>query len=291
MLARPGGRQGDGMAERFGGHQVPTGAREQTAATLRATTGILGLPSDAERSRTLMAIGTAASLATMSTECPGFPFGSLVAYAVDERGRPVLCLSDLAEHSRNLAADPRASLLVTAPEDGADDRLALSRVTLVGEMEMLAGAERDAALDLYESNHPNAFYVRFDDFSVYRLEVSAIRYVGGFGRMSWVSAEEYAAAEPDPLLGGSAQRIIEHMNDDHADALVAYCKVFAHYADVESARMIGVDRYGMDIMATIAGGEQRAARVSFSAPVSGVDEVRGATIELLREARAQLARS
>jgi putative heme iron utilization protein len=279
------------MAEGFGGHQVPQGAKEQTAATLRATTGILGMPSDAERSRTLMAIGTGASLATMSTECPGFPFGSLVAYSVDEVGRPILCLSSLAEHSRNMAADPRASLMVTAPEDGMNDRLALSRVTLVGEMKVLEGAEREAALDLYEAGHPSAFYARFDDFSAYRLEVSAIRYVGGFGRMSWVTAEEYAAAEPDPLLGGSAKRIIEHMNDDHADALVAYCTVFARYDDVESARMVGVDRYGMDIMATIAGGQQRAARISFSAPVTGVDEVRSATVELLREARAQLSSS
>lgn len=279
------------MAERFGGHQVPTDAKDKTAATLRATPGILGMPSDAERSRTLMAIGTGASLATQSTECPGFPFGSLVAYSVDEAGRPILCLSSLAEHSRNMAADPRASLMVTAPEDGVNDRLALSRVTLVGEMKVLEGEEREAALDLYAAGHPSAFYVRFDDFSAYRLEVSAIRYVGGFGRMSWVSAEEYAAAEPDPLLGGSAKRIIEHMNDDHADALVAYCQVFARFDDVESARMVGVDRYGMDVMATLANGDQRAARVSFSAPVTSVDEVRGATIELLREARTQLSSS
>ena len=279
------------MAERFGGHQVPRDAAEQTAATLRATTGILGLPSDAERSRTLMAMGTGASLATLSTECPGFPFGSLVAYSVDEVGRPILCLSSLAEHSRNIAADPRASLMVTAPEDGVNDRLALSRVTLVGQMKVLRGPERESALDLYEAGHPSAFYARFDDFSTYRLEVSAVRYVGGFGRMSWVSAADYANAEPDPLLGPAASRIIEHMNDDHADALIAYCRVFARVDDVESARLVGVDRYGMDILATVAGGEQRAARVGFSAPVSEVSEVRAATIELLREARAHLSTS
>ena len=279
------------MAERFGGPQVPKDAKEQTAATLRATPGILGMPSDAERSRTLMAIGSGGSLATMSTECPGFPFGSLVAYSVDDRGRPIMCLSSLAEHSRNMEADPRASLMVTAPEDGVNDRLALSRVTLVGEMKVLEGAEREAALDLYEAGHPTAFYARFADFSAYRLEVSAIRYVGGFGRMSWVTEEQYATAEPDPLLGGAAKGIIEHMNDDHVDALIAYCRVFAGLDGVETAKMIGVDRYGMDIMATMAGGEQRAARVSFSSPVSATDQVRAATIELLQEARAQLSSS
>lgn len=279
------------MAERFGGHQVPKDAKEQTSATLRATVGILGMPSDAERSRTLMAIGSGGSLATMSTECPGFPFGSLVAYSTDSQGRPIMCLSSLAEHSHNLEVDPRASLMITAPEDGVNDRLALSRVTLVGEMKVLEGDEREAAIELFLEGHPTAFYVRFDDFSTYRLEVEAIRYVGGFGRMSWVTAEEYASAEPDPLLGGGAARVIEHMNDDHGDALIAYCQVFSRLTDVESARMVGVDRYGMDIMATMADGAQRAARVSFTAPVNSVDEVRAATIELLTEARAQLSAS
>lgn len=69
---------------------------------------------------------------------------------------------------------------------------------------MLHGAEREAALALYAAGHPTAFYVRFDDYSAYRLQVEAIRYVGGFGRMSWVTAADYAAAEPDPLLGGPA---------------------------------------------------------------------------------------
>ncbi|HUR75264.1 MAG TPA: DUF2470 domain-containing protein [Sporichthya sp.] len=272
------------MVER-GGHQVPVQAKEQTAATLRTTVGLLGMPSDAERSRTLMAIGTGGSLATMSTECPGFPFGSLVAYSVDDRGRPILCLSSLAEHSRNIAADPRASLLVTAPEDGSD-RLALSRVTLVGEMVVLSGDDRKSALDLFLTGHPSAFYVRFDDFSGYRLEVSAIRYVGGFGRMSWVAADDYAAAEPDPLLD-VADRILGHMNTDHADALVAYCRVFAGMDDVESATLVGVDKYGMDLLATLAGGHRQAGRVSFRAPVTSADQVRAATVELLREARAR----
>ena len=100
-----------------------------------------------------------------------------------------------------------------------------------------------------------------------------------------------ARAEPDPLLGGAAARIIEHMNDDHADALVAYCQVFANLENVESARMVGVDRYGMDIMATHTDGAQRAARVAFPAPVNAVEDVRAATVALLREARAQLSTS
>lgn len=101
------------------GHGVPSAATDQTAAVPRATPNLVGEPTDAERSRTLVAASTFASLATMSTECPGFPFGSLVGYAADAHGRLLLCLSSLAEHSRNMAANPRASIMVTAAEDGS----------------------------------------------------------------------------------------------------------------------------------------------------------------------------
>ena len=110
-------------------HRVPAGARVQTARTLAATPGVCGEPSDAERGRTLLGATLTGALATLTVE-GGVPFGSLVAYAVDDLGRPLLCLSDLAEHSRNLAADPRASLL--ASETGAGDPLALARVTVLG---------------------------------------------------------------------------------------------------------------------------------------------------------------
>ena len=89
-------------------HRVPEHARAKTARTLAATPGIRGEPSDAERGRTLLAAAHTGALATVALD-GGFPFGSLVAYTIDDVGRPLLCLSDLAEHSRNLAADARAS--------------------------------------------------------------------------------------------------------------------------------------------------------------------------------------
>ncbi len=171
----------------YPGHGVPAEQQESSAATIRATANLNDEPTDAERSRTLMAAKAFGSLATMSTECPGFPFGSLVGYALDETGRPLLCLSSLAEHSRNMLADPRASLLV-AEHDGGGNLLALARVTLVGEMTRIETDERQACLDRYLAAHPTAFYASFHDFSAYRLQIANVRYVGGFGRMSWVSA-------------------------------------------------------------------------------------------------------
>ncbi len=176
------------------------GRTEQALAATAGLAGAAGEPSDAERTRTLLAGLTHAHLATVgATEPVGYPFGSLVGYALDDAGRPLLCLSDLAEHSANLAADPRASLLVAAqPADGVDP-LSTARATLVGDLREVPSADRSAAHDRYREVHAGAFYSGFADFRIYRLEVAAVRYVGGFGRMSWVSPREYTAAEPDPL--------------------------------------------------------------------------------------------
>ena len=198
-------------------HGVPDHARARTARTPAATPGVRGEPSDAERGRTLLTGVRTGSLSTVAAE-GGFPFGALVAYAVDDVGRPLLCLSDLAEHSRNLAADTRASLMATA--EGAGDPLALARVTVLGSVVELRDAARDDAVHAYRDRFPDAFYAAFTDFRLYRLAVASVRYVGGFGRMSWVSADDHAAAEPDPLRPHAAD-IVTHMNDDHADRLVA----------------------------------------------------------------------
>jgi putative heme iron utilization protein len=135
----------------------------------------------------LLAGQRSATLATLSAHHePGSPFGSLVVYALDEGGAPLLCLSDLAEHSRNLAADPRASLLVTEP---AADPLAGRRATLVGHVNRLDGDARTRGLVAYRARFPDAGYVDFADFRLYRLAVRTIRFVGGFGRMEWLTAE------------------------------------------------------------------------------------------------------
>ena len=271
----------DVRPERAGIHLVPRDSMAETERTLAATPGIRGEPSDAERSRTLVAGVRTAALATLGEG--GFPFGSLVSHAVDAQGRPVLLLSDLAEHSRNLSADARASLMAT--EQGAGDPLALARVTVIGRVGEVPPGERDAVLETYRSAHPGAFYAGFADFRLYRLQVSSVRYVGGFGRMSWVSAEEYTASEPDPLRP-HANGIIEHMNDDHAEALVLYCRVFGGRPDTAAARMVGVDRYGFAMLARdTPDGDETAVRLPFGRQVDTTNEVRTVMIELLRAAR------
>lgn len=236
-------------------------------------------PTDAELGRTLAAEVHVGSLSTVGRG--GFPFGSVVSHAVDPVGRPLLLLSDLAEHTANLTADPRASLLVAQQEVG--DPLALSRVTLIGPVAQPPEAERAATLEAYRSVHGGAVLSTDHGFRIYRMDVTAVRFVGGFAHMSWVRAEEYAAAEPDPLVPHVAG-IVGHMNDDHADALVTFCRVYGERPDAGEAAMTGVDRYGFTVR---TGGE--TLRLPFPRRVDTPDEVRTAMVELVREARAATA--
>ncbi|AUX43730.1 pyridoxamine 5'-phosphate oxidase [Sorangium cellulosum] len=245
-------------------------------------------PSHAERCRTLAQQARSATLCTLARDPAGYPYGSLVTVAVDAEGRPLLLLSALAEHTGNLKERPEASLLVAEPSEGRADPLALGRATLIGPCRPLDGAEAAAARTRFLAAHPRAsYYVGFTDFAFYRLDPVSIRYVGGFGRMSWVDASDYAAAEPDPLTADAA-RILEHMNTDHADAVLAYAKSLAGIKDATGATMIAVDRYGFELDVITPAGP-KAARLAFSAPVSTSDEVRKAMVALVREARGRTA--
>ncbi|WP_437292029.1 HugZ family protein [Sorangium sp. So ce406] len=245
-------------------------------------------PSHAERCRTLAERARAATLCTQARDPAGYPYGSLVTVAVDAHGRPLLLLSALAEHTGNLKARAEASLLLAEPAEGRADPLALGRMTLIGPCRPLEGAEAAAARTRFLAAHPRAsYYVDFTDFSFYRLDPVSIRYVGGFGRMSWVEAAEYAAAEPDPLASDAA-RILEHMNADHSDAVLAYAKALAGIRDATGATMTSVDRYGFELDVITPAGP-KAARLAFAAPVTTTDEVRKAMVALVREARGRSA--
>src|SRR5580704_16224309 len=149
-------------------------------------------PSYAERARTLLHLGRVGSLSTLSRKRPGFPFGSLMPYALDGAGRPLFLISTMAMHTQNLQQDARASLLVTQPE-AEGDPLGAARVTVMGNALVLAGGDAEEARRLYLERQPNSkYWVDFDDFSFFRLEVVDVYYVGGFGVMGWIAAADYA---------------------------------------------------------------------------------------------------
>ena len=256
---------------------------------ISAVGDVIGFPSMASVSMEQGRIAAAGAFGKKLISNPaGYPYGSFVTVAFDG-GNPVFLISALAEHTHNLERDPRASLLVA--EGGSDDPLANGRVTMLGECRRIAAdhaPELKDAGEAFFAVHPNArYYADFRDFAFWKLRVDAVRYIGGYGRMSWVPMTEWHAAEPDPL-GPSAAGIVAHMNSDHADALVLYCTTFSKARDVSSATMTHIDRYGFEMSARTAEGP-RAVRLAFPRSVSSPEEARAALIAMLNQARAQRA--
>src|SRR5712692_5625616 len=202
-------------------------------------------PSFAERARTLVYLARIGSLSTLSRKQAGFPFGSVMPYGLDDRGHPIFLISTMAMHTQNLQADPRASLLVTQP-DASGDPLGASRVTVMGNVLSMPESEVPEARKLYLDRYANSkYWVDFEDFYFYRMDVVDVYYVGGFGVMGWVSASEYYRGQPDPLAD-AATDIIQHMNTDHGDALILLARAFAGIESQE-VTMTSVDRLGFHV--------------------------------------------
>jgi heme iron utilization protein len=204
-------------------------------------------------------------------------------YGLDANGRPIFLISTMAMHTQNLQADPRASLLVTQP-DASGDPLGASRVTLVGNVQSVPVSETAETRTLYLERYANSkYWVDFEDFSFYRMDVLDVYYVGGFGVMGWVQASDYGQARPDPLAD-SAGAILEHMNADHKDALVLLARAFAGIDSQETA-MTAVDRLGFHVrLKTLEG--MKGTRIGFLREVGNPVEARKVLVEMVQQARS-----
>jgi putative heme iron utilization protein len=239
-------------------------------------------PTLAERGRTLVHVGRIGTLSTHSRKQPGFPFGSVMPYGADGQGQPVFLISNMAMHTQNLKADARASLLVM--QESGEDPLGAARITLVGEVLPVPQTETGAVRELYLSRHPGArYWVDFDDFGFYRMAPADVYFIGGFGVMGWVTADEYARSQPDPLAGDSAG-ILRHMNADHSEALVLLARA-AGETDAEAATMTAVDRLGFHLRLQSAE-RVHGARIAFLREARDAQEVRTVLVEMVRAARS-----
>ena len=258
------------------GHATPRRAEEELLYDPAVAT-----PSHAERARTLVERLTTGTLSTLGRDPAGHPYGSFVTFALDPAAAPVFLFSELAEHTKNLRGDARASLVVA--EAVREDPLANGRVTLLGTCQPLAAAA-EGAREAYLARFPNAaYYADYRDFGFWRLAVESARYIGGYGRMSWVSGQEWLAARPDPLAPHAAA-IVAHMNEDHAEAMATLCRAFSRAADAEAVAMTGIDRYGFEMSVGTAAG-RRPVRLAFPQPVGTPDEARRSLVEMVAAAR------
>ena len=261
----------------------PNAARRQHART-GPQPPQLPEPSYAERVRTLISLSTIGTLSTLSRKHEGFPFGSLMPYAVDPAGRPAFLISSMAMHTQNLLADPRASLFVA--QSAADgDPLGAARATLIGQAKPVPESDLSSAREVYIATHENSkYWVDFTDFGFFWLELTDIYYVGGFGVMGWVEARDYRQASPDPLATASPA-IIAHMNADHIDAMILLARTHAGIEATDAA-MTAVDRLGFHLRLTTAQG-MKGVRINYPSEVRIPQQTREVLVEMVRQAKAQ----
>ena len=228
-------------------------------------------------SRSIVRHAKKVSLATLNGETGG-PFVSLATVATDMTGAPIVLLSDLARHTQNIKRDPRASLLFDASgEEG--DPLEGGRVSLSGTLKV-SEAARDKARFL--ERHPDAAgYAEFADFAFYRLQVAEAYLVGGFGRIHSIPANDYLISGSQASEFEQAEPgIIEHMNEDHSDAIALYATNLL--AEPEGTwRMCGFDPEGFDL--SLSG---TVRRFEFPSPLNAPADARHALADLARTARS-----
>lgn len=234
-------------------------------------------PEIAADARTLIRRAFKGSLASLDSPS-GAPYASLITLATDASGAPLLLISTLARHTRNLVEDPRASILIDGT-DAAADPLQGARLTLSGIAEKVNGeAERRRFL----ARHPEAeLYADFPDFSFWRLALEGAHYIGGFGRIVDLAASDLLVSldGADALLEAEPG-IVAHMNEDHADAIALYALAFTG-GDPGPWRMTGIDPDGCDIA---LGPDGR--RIAFATRVLTPGDARKELVRLAEEARA-----
>ena len=207
-------------------------------------------------------------LSTISLDVPGYPFGSIVPYCVDEFCRPLIYISQIAQHTKNIVADSRVSLTVMERNVNSGDVQAHGRVTCIANARSIENHE-SAIRERYFRYFPSSRqYDQTHDFAFFRLELVRVRFIGGFGQIYWVEPDEFMTQNPFSFQ--QELRIIEHMNKDHGDAL-------RRYAGGASSVMTGIDAEGFDLL--VSG---KKLRLEFDAPVRDMEQARQALIAMAK---------
>jgi len=209
-------------------------------------------------------------LSTHSKSMPGFPFGSVVPYCLDDQGRPLILISRIAQHTHNLQLDPKCSLLVG--ERGAEDVQAVGRVTVMAEAHKLSDdAAIEAAAQRYYRYFPESqSYHSAHDFDFWVLTPVRYRFIGGFGAIHWLDE----VALTNPFAGAAETSMVEHMNQDHAKAIAHYVEL-AGLPATEPATLVGIDSEGMHLRIG-----QGLFWLAFPEPCNTPTQVRQALVQL-----------
>ncbi len=215
-------------------------------------------------------------LSTHSVDAPGYPFGSVAPYCLDRAGQPVILISRIAQHTKNIKSNPKVSLIVA--DDAADDVQAAARLTLLADAVRLADGCEAMAARYYEYFPRSRDYHATHDFDFYRLVLARARYIGGFGEIHWLQPRDVLRA--NPFTSAQELRIIRHMNEDHVEAMRRYCRQAGVRLDQGLApALAGLDAEGFHLRVGA-----RIVRFEFSQPVSNMQEARAALVAMARHA-------
>lgn len=217
-------------------------------------------------------------LSTISTKFNGYPFGSVTPFILDHSGSPVILISTLAEHTKNIIEQPKVSLIVF---NGEEDLQANARLTLLGEA--IKVDKDDAVLKArYLRYHPQAEgYFDMHDFQFYRIQITQARYIAGFGKMGWLEGNMLNTPFNTPALPLASQEpdIVKHMNEDHVHSMLAYCAHFHHQTGTD-AKMLGIDTDGFDVQLTLNDNSKNTLRFNFDTPIHDAGSARKALVGL-----------
>lgn len=222
-------------------------------------------------------------LSTHSASFEGYPFGSVAPFVLDHNCQPIILISNIAEHTKNITTKPKVSLLVFA---GAEDLQANARLTLLGEaVKIYKDVDADLRARYLRYLPQAASYFDMHDFSFYRIHIHQARYIGGFGKMSWLSDTDLFSGitTAESALAEQETAIIEHMNADHAENLLNYCKHF-HNVDADHAHMLGIDCDGCDVSARV-GDTSTILRFDFEQQIHDAQSARAALVAMAKAAK------
>lgn len=211
-------------------------------------------------------------MSTHSVEYPGYPFGSVVPFCLDESGQPLILISGLAQHTRNIVANPKVALTLLEKVEG--DVQQDARLTLLADAVEVGNPEASAEryyryFPAMKGNHDQL------DFRFFRLRVLQLRYIGGFGRMQWLAPDQVLLG--NPFSPEREADMVGHMNEDHADALRRYCD----QADIDhtgkEVTMAGMDGQGMTLRVN-----EFLHFIPFAYPVTTPEQARTVLVEMAR---------
>ncbi|MDP2343962.1 MAG: DUF2470 domain-containing protein [Deltaproteobacteria bacterium] len=216
----------------------------------------------------------------------GWPFGSIVPFVLDEQGRPIVLIADIAEHTKNAAADPRVSLFVSEKREG--DPQAGWRLNLAGHLQRLRldddGLDRLRARYI-EKVPAAAKYSVQHDFFFWRLDVERVRNIAGFGRIHWIEGKDILRDPAGGGVGDAKAGAIAHMNADHAANMIEMITGLCGFTP-QKATMVDLDRTGMMVVASGSGDPSRLLHFSFGKEIEAKD-IRHAVVDVLKRARTQ----